>query len=166
MVRSFNSSSLVFVFSIMMASCAGVDDKAQDFLVPAETLGLQKFSAWKHETAKSGAAVENKAVQELLLQADTLIDRNQMDQASDKLDRLLRIEPASAQAWSRLAWIALKNNMPGRTQQMAQRSNGYAAGDNKLKALNWSFIREAAQLTGDEATITQAENMINLLGGL
>lgn len=146
MLRCFYGPSLVVVFSLMLASCAGVDDKAQDFQAPVEGAGMQKFPAWKQEKPTPGSKGVNKAAQELMQQADTLIARNQIEQASEKLERLLRIEPAYARAWSRLAWIALENNRPGRTRQMAQRSNSYAYDDKRLKALNWSFIRQAEKM--------------------
>lgn len=160
----------LFAFSFMLASCVSVDDKAQDFQRPAETVGMQKFPAWKQQDLSASSADSNKAVQDLLQQADALIAKNQMEQASEKLERLLRIEPSYAQAWSRLAWIALQSDSPGRTQQMAQRSNSYAYGDKRLKVLNWTFIRQAAQLMGKDELVGKAEEMIKLLddsaGGL
>ena len=147
----------------MLASCVSVDDKAQDFQRPAETVGMQKFPAWKQQDLPASSADTNKAVQDLLQQADALIAKNQMEQASEKLERLLRIEPSYAQAWSRLAWIALQSDSPGRTQQMAQRSNSYAYADKRLKVLNWTFIRQAAQLMGKDELVGKAEEMIKLL---
>lgn len=165
MLHGFFSSFLVFVFSLVLASCAGVDDKAQDFQLPVGITGMQKFSAWKQDKSLAGSTVVNKAVQVLLQQADVLIANNQREQASDKLERLLRIESSYAQAWSRLAWIALQDNRPRRSQQMAQRSNSFAYKDKILKTLNWSFIRQAGQQTGDEAVIRKAEKMIEALNG-
>jgi Tfp pilus assembly protein PilF len=166
MLHSFFSIFFILVFSFMLASCAGIDNKAQDIYAPVESTGLQKFPAWELEGSLASPTNTNRAVMELLKQADELIANNQMEQASDKLERLLRIEPTYAQAWSRLAWIALENNQPKRTQQMSQRSNSYASGNKRLKALNWSFIRESGQRTGDEAVIVNAEKMIESLGGL
>ena len=165
MLRGFIGTFLVLVFSLMLASCAGIHDKAQEYQVPVETSGLQKFSAWKQGALISGSIASNKAVLELLYQADESISRNELNQASDKLERLLRIEPASAQAWSRLAWISLEKNMLKRTQQMAQRSNSYAYDDKKLKILNWAFIREAALQSGDDAMVQRAEKTIESLQG-
>lgn len=149
----------------MLLSCASVDDKAQDSSQPSETTGGAAFSAWQQGNLKKSSANTNKAVLDLLRQADALIANNQMELASEKLERLLRIEPSYAQAWSRLAWIALQGDSPSRTQQMAQRSNSYAKGDKRLKALNWTFIKEAAQLMGKDALVKKAEEMIESLGG-
>ena len=162
MLRSIQFSFL-FVFFFMLASCAGVDDKAQVSPQPAEAGSMQNFPAWKQKNLSASTADTNKAVVDLLQQADALIANNQMEQASEKLERLLRIEPSYAQAWSRLAWIALQSDSPGRTQQMAQRSNSYAHGDKSLQLLNWTFIREAAQQMGKEELLRKADEMIKLL---
>lgn len=159
MLHRVLSSFLNILILFILASCAGVDDKAQDIQVPDMAEGIQKFPAWEQQELSAGSTGKSKATYELLYQADRLISNNRLDQASDKLERLLRIEPSSAQAWSRLSWIALENNMPRRSQQMAQRSNSYTRTD-KLKALNWFFIRETGFLMGDEEVIKRAEEMI------
>lgn len=163
MLHGFFSSLLVIVFFLMLASCAGVDVKTQDSHIPVESVGIQKFPGWVEEGLSAGSTGKKQALQELLHQSDMLIANNLLDQASDKLERLLRIEPSYAQAWSRLSWIAMQNNRPRRTQQMAQRSNSYTH-NNKLKALNWLFIREAGFQIGDEDIIRQAETMLRSLG--
>lgn len=147
--------------TFILASCVAVDEKSHEAQSPEKIVGLQKHPAWKQEKPLSGAA--NKAILDLLHQADVLISENKMELASEKLERLLRIEPSYAQAWSRLAWIALQSDSPNRTQQMAQRSNSYAYGDKRLKLLNWTFIRQAAQLMGKDELVRKAEEMIKLL---
>jgi len=152
--------SLFFVISFMLTSCASFEGAHS----PDETARLQKFSAWQQQDLVLSSSNSNEAVQDLLRQADELIAENQVEQAAEKLERLLRIEPSSAQAWSRLAWVALKDNRPGRTQQMAQRSNSVAYGNKSLKALNWSFVRRAGQYAGDDDLVKKAEEMIKRLG--
>lgn len=159
MLHRVFSSFLYLVLFLILVSCASVDDRTTDILTPGMGDGMQKFPAWEAQALSNEATGKNRAVNELLQQADKLIADNLLDQASDKLERLLRIAPSSAQAWSRLSWIALESNMPGRTRQMAQRSNSYAR-SHKLKALNWFFIRETGFVTGDEDVIKHAESMI------
>ncbi len=159
MFRTFNFS-ILFVISFMLASCASFEGSQSS----SETARLQKFSAWQQQDVVTRSRNTNEAAQDLLRQADELIAENQIEQAAEKLERLLRIEPSSAQAWSRLAWIALKDNRPGRTQQMAQRSNSVAYGNKSLKALNWSFVRRAGQYAGDDDLVKKAEDMIKQLG--
>ena len=84
--------------------------------------------------------------------------------SSDKLERLVRIEPKFAQAWSRLAWIALEKGEAKRSHQLAQRSNSYARNNNRLKLLNWRFIHKAAELQQNTKMILQAEQAIKSLG--
>ena len=84
--------------------------------------------------------------------------------SSDKLERLVRIEPKFAQAWSRLAWIALEKGEAKRSHQLAQRSNSYARNNNRLKLLNWRFIHKAAELQQNAEIMQQAEQAIKSLG--
>jgi Tfp pilus assembly protein PilF len=106
----------------------------------------------------------NRAVAQLLTQADNLIAEEHFAQATDKLERLVRIEPRFAQAWSRLSWMALKNGDAERSRQVAQRSNSYSRDNNQLTLLNWHFIKNAGELLGNNDIIQQAEKMITTLG--
>ncbi len=102
----------------------------------------------------------NRAVGQLLQQADDLMVQANLEQAGDKLERLVRIEPKFAQAWSRLSWIALEKGDAKRSRQLAQRSNSYSHGNTKLKILNWSFIKKSGELLNDSNIIQQAQKMI------
>ena len=157
---------LMLITNIMLTSCVG--DKVDPFVVEEQDVaiqksGKQKFAAWNPEEFSKRAQETNRAVKALLKQADVFILYNALEQASDKLERLLRIEPTYAPAWSRLSWIALQSHYPGRAKQMAQRSNSYAHDNNKLKVLNWSFIRQASQQMNDFEAVHRAERMIETL---
>ena len=165
MIQSIFYYFPALILVAMLASCAGTEQRTviQDGSFSAEAPLL--FAAWQPVQSSRNPVAANRAVRELLRQADILMADNAMEQASDKLERLLRIEPAYAQAWSRLAWIALQINAPERSRQMALRSNSYAFDNSNLKALNWSFIREAGESMNDEVTVRQADVMIQRLGG-
>jgi hypothetical protein len=79
------------------------------------------------------------------------------------LERVLRIKPSYAPAWSRLSWLALQMNLPKRSVQMAKRSNSFAFSNPDLQSLNWSFIRAASQSLNDEATYQRANQKIESL---
>jgi len=68
----------------------------------------------------------------------------------------LRIKSAYAPAWSRLSWLALEEGSPKRAIQMAKRSNSFAYGNIDLQSLNWTFIRDASQILGDEENYQRA----------
>ena len=89
---------------------------------------------------------------------------SKFDKSSDKLERLVRIEPKFAQAWSRLAWMALKGGDAKRSHQLAQRSNSYSRDNTNLKLLNWQFILKAGELLNNTDIIQQAKQMIKTLG--
>lgn len=171
MVKSYSSFYivwLVFITSFMLISCAG--NKADPYVVEEQDIaiqksGKQKFAAWKQEELPGSPQKTNRAMKALLNQVDVFIFHNSWEQASGKLERVLRIDPTYAPAWSRLSWIALQNYSSGRAKQMAKRSNSYAKDNKELKILNWSFIRMAGQQKNDIETVRIAERMIEELEG-
>ena len=95
---------LFLAFFLFLTSCAVVEDKPLD---SKAVLEADTYSAWRLTGNEKATVASNRAVTLLLAQADELISIENFEQASDKLERLVRIEPQFAQAWSRLAWIAL-----------------------------------------------------------
>ena len=120
--------------------------------------GIYKYDAWSPD-----ASAEHEAIKKLLDEADRLIENQAFDAASDKLERILRIKPQYAPAWSRLSWLALQMNSPERSVQMAKRSNSFAYSDPQLLLLNWSFIRDASQLLNDDESYNRANQKIESL---
>jgi len=132
---------------------------------PPTLLETNQLEAWRLSDSEKRITSSNRAISQLLQQADELMAAANFEQASDKLERLVRIEPQFAQAWSRLSWMALKNGDAQRSQQLAQRSNSYSRDNNKLKILNWNFIKQAGELLQSVELVEQAEQMIKALGG-
>ncbi len=146
--------------SITLLSCAstGMQTESQ---IEAITTGVQnnsKYSAWHLSNLQ-----ELKAINVLLDEADLLIEKNALNEADDKLERVLRIKPQYAPAWSRLSWIALQSDKPARSVEMAKRSNSFAYSNPDLQLLNWSFIRTASQQLNDNETYNKADQKINSL---
>ncbi|VAW54290.1 hypothetical protein MNBD_GAMMA05-779 [hydrothermal vent metagenome] len=123
-----------------------------------EEAGLYKYDAWRLKNT-----TEFEAINVLLDESDMLIDNNAFNAASDKLERVLRIKPNYAPAWSRLSWLALQMNSPKRSVQMAKRSNSFAFSNPELQSLNWSFIRAASKSLNDEESYHQANQKIESL---
>lgn len=167
--KVFYIAGLALISPVLLTSCTGnIEDPLaiDDQSVGHQKTGLQKFEAWNpEEFSKKNAQQANGAVKALIKQADVFISYGALEQASDKLERLLRIEPTYAPAWSRLSWIALQSGLPGRARQMAQRSNSYAKKHKELKILNWHFIRHAGQIINNEDEVLRAERMIEQLEG-
>lgn len=133
--------------------------------VPQSILESNELAAWRLSSSEQRIAASNRAVAQLLQQADDLMAESKFDKSSDKLERLVRIEPKFAQAWSRLAWMALKGGDAKRSHQLAQRSNSYSRDNTNLKLLNWQFILKAGELLNNTDIIQQAKQMIKTLGG-
>lgn len=145
----------------MLSSCAAIDEKQPDSLI---VQNANELSAWRLSISEQRTASSNRAVALLLQQADDLMADFNFEKSSDKLERLVRIEPQFAQAWSRLAWLALESGDAQRSRQLAQRSNSYSRNNNDLKLLNWNLILKAGELLKDIDIIQQAEQMIKSLG--
>ncbi len=122
---------------IFLASCASTDKRVIDESTLKE-IASHKYDAWKTDNA-----AENNAINILLAEADGLIEKKSFNAATDKLERVLRIKPEYAPAWSRLSWLALQTNLPKRSIQMAKRSNSFAFSNPELQSLNASFIHTA-----------------------
>ena len=147
MISLFRLLSCVFLAALLI-SCVSPGK------LPSEEPDFEsqsKFPAWRLDSGS-----ENVAINVLLSEVDTLIEANAVDAAEDKLERVLRIKSAYAPAWSRLSWLALEEGLPKRAIQMAKRSNSFAYGNIDLQTLNWSFIRDASQILGDEVNYQRA----------
>ncbi len=145
--------SVCLLFSIVLVSCATPGLQVQE-----QSAGNSKYDAWRLNN--SG---DYEAINVLLEETDVLIERDELNAAGDKLERVLRIKPEYAPAWSRLSWVALQTDAPERSVQMAKRSNSFAYSDPELQLLNWSFIRSASQRLNDVETYDLADQKINSL---
>ena len=145
---------LLLLLSMFIISCASTS-KIEDEPF-SDDAGSYKYDAWR----PSGSA---DAINALLNEVDVLIENNEYNAAADKLERVLRIKPDYAPAWSRLSWLALQMGSPQRSVQMAKRSNSFASGDPSLQSLNWTFIRSASKVLNDEKTYDQANQKIDSL---
>lgn len=151
---------LVFLLNSLLLSCASTDgkrfvDSSQDIHSPV------KYAVWRTD-----AAAGLDAISGLLAQADALIDTNAYEAATDKLERVLRVNPEYAPAWSRLSWLALQTGSARRSVQMAKRSNSFAYSNTELQSLNWSFILEASIALDDEQAILRARQKLQSLTAL
>jgi hypothetical protein len=151
MISLFRLLSSVFLAALLI-SCVSPGKQ------PTEESGFEsqgKFPAWRIDNP-----FEHEAINDLLSEVDALIEANALDAAEDKLERVLRVKSSYAPAWSRLSWLALEVGSPKRAIQMAKRSNSFAYGNIDLQSLNWSFIRDASQLLGDEESYQRATQKI------
>ena len=152
---------IVYIFTIVfflltLASCASLD--SQQAKTDKRTAGVNSgaFDAW------NDGSLNNAAISELIKQADMMIKYKQWDDAQGKLERTLRLSTSYSPAWSRLSWLSLRAAKFKKAVQLAHRSNSYTD-DRSLKILNWSFIRDAYQLMGDNQEVETANSMLQRL---
>ena len=143
-------------------SCASTDTYTTDSNISGGA-GQAGSGNYKYDAWRPANSAEYEAINVLLDEADALIENRAYNAAADKLERVLRIKPGYAPAWSRLSWLALQMNSPKRSVQMAKRSNSFAISDPELQSLNWSFIRAASKALDDEETYYRANQKIESL---
>ena len=155
--RIFGSLLLLsFLFS-----CASTDKRSAVDL--ADELRQSESGNFKYEAWRLNQTGQFEAINVLLDETDVLIESHAFNAAADKLERVLRIMPDYAPAWSRLSWLALQMNSPKRSVQMAKRSNSFAYSDPELQSLNWTFIRAASKALDDEDSYHRANQKIESL---
>jgi hypothetical protein len=149
---------MVIACALTISGCATQQEQMQPVELPIADEGIYKYDAWRPENSS-----EFEAINSLLHDADESIANNSYVAAEDKIERVLRIKPGYAPAWSRLSWIALQTNNPQRSVLMAKRSNSLAQDDPQLQVLNWSFIRDASMMLNDESGYYDASRKIESL---
>lgn len=141
---------------LLLFSCTTTEKQIERDVV--DHTGNAKFAAWRLVSSE-----ELEAINVLLDEVDLLIESHELNAAADKLERILRIKPDYAAAWSRLSWLALAMDAPKRAIQMARRSNSFAYSDPELQLLNWSFIRSSSERLNDTAAVEHANQKIDSL---
>jgi len=148
-------------FALLLISCAATDSRYPDGSYRSavdDDSGNYKYGPWR---LRQNEGLD--AINLLLDESDVLIQNSAYNAATDKLERVLRIKPDYAPAWSRLSWLALQTNSATRSIQMAKRSNSFAYSDPELQSLNWTFIQSASQMLQDEDTYNEALQQIESL---
>ena len=155
--------AVLMMLLLMQLACTsgGYQRTESDELSEKATTLAMASQTWQRTSASALPAVED-----LVQQADEQIVLRNLDIASEKLERALRISPDYAPAWSRMAHIALSETDPARAIQMAKRSNSHAGKAIELKLLNWQYIRKASQMLGDTDGVLNAEKSIKILRSL
>ncbi len=155
---AFLRSYFVVAVTFLMISCASTQTQTVDDNIDSSEAGSHKFDAWR-----LNRSAEFESINVLLREVDGHIELDAYDAATDKLERILRIKPQYAPAWSRLSWLSLQVGAAKRSVQMAKRSNSLAYSDPELQLLNWQFIRDASKLLVDEEAYNRANQKIESL---
>jgi predicted Zn-dependent protease len=92
---------------------------------------------------------ENVAVAGLMESARADAAAGKLSTAAASIERALRIEPRNPRLWQELARVRMQQTQFVQAENMAARSNSYAAGDNALRAENWRLIAQAREARGD-----------------
>ena len=137
------------LLALLLGACTGLAPQ------PADSDGVASWrSVWQADTGRY-----NRAVQQLIRQADDAIGNRNFDKSVTLLERVLRIDNRTASVWSRLGWLALQRQQAGRAQNLLMRSNSLNP-PPALEKLNWQLYREASQAAGDEAGVARARQKL------
>ena len=156
--QAFAVFLLIMMMAVLLPACSTTGQQTAEVDVIDVEEGNYRYDAWRPD--KSG---EYAAINVLLDEADVLIQRQAYDAAADKIERVLRIRPDYAAAWSRLSWLALQTDSPQRSVFMAKRSNSLAQANPELQSLNWTFIRAASMVLNDDDSYFRANQKIDSL---
>ncbi len=139
------------------APSASVPHEGETAAVETAPLEVETLPAEPYRAPALPPATSTPAVRTLLARADEAGGRGDWAAAAAALERALRIEPANARLWHRLAMVRLEQGRYEQAAQLAVRSNSYAAGDVELIRANWFLIADARRAQSDEAGARAAE---------
>lgn len=100
---------------------------------------------------------ENKAVTNLVSQADTFYANGDYSNSYSILERALRIDPNNADIWYRMGLIKLREGEYDQAIQFAMKAVNKALGDKDILGKAWLLVADAKTATGDIAGAEAAQ---------
>lgn len=96
----------------------------------------------------------------LLRESDQAITSGQYQNASQALERALRIEPQNALLWHRLAKLRVQQQQFHQAIQLASKSNTLST-DKQMRVANWLLIADAHERLGQVEKARAARDRAN-----
>ena len=105
------------------------------------------------------AAVRSQppAVVALLDQAEVQANAGELEPAAASLERAIRIDPRNPVLWYHLATVRLSQGESAQAEQLAVKSNSFAAGNRTQQARNWRLIAQARREQNNTGGAAAAE---------
>lgn len=101
--------------------------------------------------------LQDPAVADLWRQAELARTQGQPEVAANAIERALRIQPADAILWSRLAELRLESGQAAQAENLAAKSNALAGGNLALQYRNWLIIGASRQQREDAPGAREAQ---------
>ncbi len=105
-----------------------------------------RFNPYQASTPASPRV--DSAVLQLQREAVAAFDRGAYQQAVERLQRAIRIEPRNPLSWHYLAQTYWRSGDYARCVDMAQRAQSHAAGDARLVSINASLLQRCREAAG------------------
>jgi len=93
----------------------------------------------------------------LLDQAEQQANAGELESAAASLERAIRIDPRNPVLWYHLATVRLSQGESAQAEQLAVKSNSFAAGNRTQQARNWRLIAQARREQNDTGGAAAAE---------
>ena len=139
-----------FLLLVLLAGCAAGPGPEPS---PGEPAGLPPVAE------PPPAPKENVAIAGLMENARADAAAGRLPNAAASLERALRIEPRNPRLWQELARVRFQQSDYAQAESLAQRSNTWSGGDNRLRADNWRLIAQSRQARGDADGARKAEEL-------
>ena len=101
-----------------------------------------------YQAAATASSRADNAVRQLQREAVAAFDRGAYQQAVERLQRAIRIEPRNPLSWHYLAQTYWRSGDFARCIDMAQRSQSYGAGDERLESINARLLEHCRGAAG------------------
>ena len=149
----------ILLLSMLLSACAGSSKPAQSS--PGNGLQTEVRDAASRESAGIQVQpLQNPAVRQLLASAQASESAGQLEQASQMLERALRIEPRDPEVLQRLAEIRLQQQDWQQAINFATRSYDVGSQVGEMCARNWHTIALANNHGGDTQAASAARSQV------
>jgi predicted Zn-dependent protease len=151
----FGLSAAVLAVCLCLSACSSFNPARPGGEATVEEPGAGTTSISGTASAPPAHA-GNSAIIALVHESDSDLAAGKKELAAAALERALRLTPADAALWHRLARIRQEQGRWRQSIELAQKSNSLAAGDRILQAGNWLLIARAQSILGNGAAAEAA----------
>jgi len=145
-------AGILALLGLLITGCGTMQSAQQERAAPA-AMRAQLDGSIRYDTT-------DQQVAELWSAAEEARRNDEDDAALDFLYQALDISPENGLLWSRAAEVQLDNNQALMAENLALKSNAFAADNSALLHRNWLIIEHARSLRGDLLGVRDARKRV------